>query len=418
MHIVLTGLNHRTAPLDLRERISFSRDQLPEALPILAERVGHGVILSTCNRTEVYTLADEPADAATEVRRFLSEYHDLDTELLASALYDSADIDAVRHLFRVASGLDSMIVGESEILGQVRGALTAASQHHSLLTPVSRLFHRAMRTGRRVRTETRLGQNPLSISYAAVDLVERVLGSLRGLKVMLVGAGEAGKLVAKALRTTGASELMIANRTAHRGDELARSLGGRAIPFAEVEPALGAADIVIVATEAPEYVLTRAGIEAAARDRDGRALFLFDLAVPRNIDPEAGQVQNVSLFNIDDLSSIAEENLEARKQATDDAERIVEEEAARFLSWWESLEAVPLINALRRQAERVRKGELDRALQSLPDISPEDAQVLDAMTRSIVNRLLHNPTISLKQQGGNGILKAARDLFRLWDDPR
>ena len=376
--ILLTGLNHKTAPLEIRESVSFSKEQLPDALPALAEQVGEGVILSTCNRTEVYTIGDEPAEAAGGIRRFVADYHGLSPHVVDAHLYDRTDVDAVRHLFRVTSGLDSMILGESEILGQVREALTAAAGSQSLRAPVSRLFHRAIRTGRRVREETEVGRNALSISSAAVHLAQRVLGDLSGLTVLLIGAGEAGQLVAKALRTTGAGDLMMANRTPERAEELARDMGGTAIPYDGLGPSMENADIVIAATEAPEYVLSRDSIASVASERHGRGLFLFDLAVPRNVAPEAAAIDGVSLFNVDDLSAIAEENLEGRKEAANDAETIVEEEVAHFMSWWESLEAMPIIRALREQAETIRKGELDRALHDMPDLSDRDAEALEA----------------------------------------
>jgi glutamyl-tRNA reductase len=415
VRILLTGLNHETAPLETRERVSFSKEQLSDALPLLAERVGEGVILSTCNRMEVYTVAEEPPEAAGEVRRFLAYYHGIDQQTLAPHLYDHTDADAVSHLFRVASGLDSMIVGESQILGQVRAALTAAAESQTLSSPLSRLFHRAIRTGRKVREETDVGRNALSMSYASVQLAQRVMGNLAGLRVLLIGAGEAGQMVAQALRATGAGDLMIANRTQERGEELAHSLGGRAVRLSEVGPSLASADIVIAATEAPDYVLTEDAIANANDDRHGRPVFLFDLSVPRNIEPRAGSIDGVSLFNIDDLSSIAEENLEGRKEAAAEAEKIVEGEVSRFIRWWDSLESVPLIKDLRQRAERIRKRELARALRSLQGLSPQDVEKLDAMTRSIINRLLHDPTISLKQRTGKAHLQAARDLFRLWD---
>ena len=416
MHILLTGVNHATTPLDVRERVAFSRHQIHEALPLLADQVGEGVILSTCNRTEVYTVSEAPSDAANRIRDFVADYHGLEPSLFAPHLYDRTDVEAVRHLFRVASGLDSMILGESEILGQVRSALTAAAETGSLGAPVSRLFHRAIRTGRRVRDETDVGRNALSVSYAAVGLAQRVLGDLRGLRVLLIGAGDAGQLVARALRTTGSSDLMIANRTVERGEEVARSLDGRAVDFSDLGPTLEAADIVITATEAPDYVLERGAVASAMGDRPDRPMFLFDLSVPRNIDPTAGSIDDVNLFNIDDLSSIAEENLEARREAAAEAEEIVEGEVVRFMSWWDSLEVVPLIRTLRQRAERTREAELARALRKLPNLSAEEIEALDAMTRSIINRLLHDPTVALKRGSGQSQIQAARDLFRLWDD--
>ena len=418
MRVLLTGLNHKTAPLDVREKVAFSKDQLSEALPLLAERVGQAVVLSTCNRTEVYAVADEPADTTEEVRRFVAGYHGLDPAVLAPHMYDLVDTEAARHLFRVSSGLDSMILGESQILGQVRGALTAASDSNSLKTPVSRLFHRAIRTGRRVREETDLGRNALSISFAAVQLCERVLRTLGGARVLLIGAGEAGQLVARALRTTGAGELVIANRTLERGQDVARELGGTAAPLSEIDQLLRDADIAIAATETPEYVLTAEAVQAAAEKRGDRSLLLFDLGVPRNIEPETADLENVSLFNIDDLSSIAEENLKERENAAGEAEQIVEDEVSRFMAWWDSLHAVPLIKELRAHADQIRTEELEKALRKVAELSSEDIEALDAMTRSIINRLLHNPTISLKQGNGDGQIHAARELFRLWGESR
>ena len=413
MRILLTGLNYKTASLDVRERVAFSREQLSEALPLLAAQVGDGVILSTCNRTEVYTVTEDAEAAAAGTRSFLSDYHQVEPSALGPSLYVHTDEDAVRHLFRVAAGLDSMILGEYEILGQLRSALTEASKAQSLGVPVSRLFHRAIRTGRRVRLESGVGRNPLSVSYAAVRLAQQAMGDLSGLAVLLLGAGEAGKLVARALRTTGVGELVIANRTEARGKELADELGGRSVPLRDAESVLGAADIVIAATEAPGYVLSREAIEGLAAARNGRGVFLFDLSVPRNIDPEAASIENVRLFNLDDLGSIAEHNLSERKEAAGEAEAIVEEDVARFMGWWSTLGAAPIIAALRAEADDIRTDELARALRKMGALSPDDAETLEAMTRSIVNRLLHNPTVSLKERTDEAHLRAAQDLFRL-----
>lgn len=412
LHILLVGLNHRTAPLEVREEVSFPRAKLLDALPRLKEKVGEGVILSTCNRTEVYTIAHSAARAASEVTYFVAEYHGLAPEALSPHLYEHTDAQAARHLFRVASGLDSMVLGEHQVLGQVRAALTAASQSGSLGVPLSRLFHGAIRAGRRVREETEISRNAISISYAGVQLAQRTLGGLSGLRVLLVGAGEAGQLVARALRPLGVCDLMVANRTRSRAEELARQLSGRTVPMSEVQRALVEADIVISATDAPEAVISRDMVQEAMLQRGQRVLFLFDLAVPRDIDPRAGELEGVRLFNIDDLSAIAEENLETRRQAVAEAEGIIEEELARFMKWWESLEALPVVKALHRQAEDIRRRELARALRKLSGLAPEQQEVVNALTRSIVRKLLHDPTIALKQ-GSSAQLQAARELFRL-----
>ena len=416
MQIFLVGLSHKTAPLEVLERVTFPKEQLPEALLLLKEQIGEGVILSTCNRTEIYCGAENPPGSAEQIVGLISETHGLAPDYLSRHTYIHENIDAVRHLFRVASGLDSMILGESQVLGQVRDALTAASESHSVEASLVGLFHAAIRTGRRVREETDVGRNALSISYAGVRLAQRVVGTLGGSRVLLIGAGEAGRLVANALRTVGVSELMIANRTSSRGEELAKSLGGITIPFDGIEATLGDADIVIAATDSPGFIITRDMVASAAQSRRTAPLFVFDLAVPRDVDPEVADLEGVKLFNIDDLSSIAEENPEERKRAATAAEAIVEDELGRFMRWWDSLNAVPIVKTLWQQAEDLRKRELGRALRDMPDLSEEHREVVEALTQSIVKKLLHEPTVFLKQRANKSQLDAVRDLFRLWDE--
>ena len=416
MRITLIGLNHKSAPLEVREQVSFSKSQLEEALPMLKDRVGESIILSTCNRSEFYAVGENPARIAEQVRLFIADYHGISVETISAHLYEYTDADAVRHLLRVASGLDSMIIGESQILGQVRDSLSAASDAQSVQTSLLGLFHAAVRTGRRVRDETDVGRNALSVSYAGVQLAQRTLGTLSGRRALLIGAGEAGQLVAKALRTVGIADLMIANRTLARAEDLTQSLGGRAIPFSEIESALGEADIVISATDSPEFVITTEMASSAVDGRREAPLFLFDLAVPRDVDPQVADLPGLRLFNIDDLFSIAEENLQERKLAALDAEAIVEDELVRFMAWWDSLDAVPIIKTLRQHAEELRIRELERALRKVPNLSDEQREVMDALTTSIVNKLLHDPIASLKQQTDKSQVQAARDLFRLWDD--
>jgi glutamyl-tRNA reductase len=417
LDILVVGLNHKSAPLEVLEKLSFSKEQLSSALSGLRDQVGESIILSTCNRTEIYAASDEPAETKQQIADFVAGFHGIDIEAITPHFYAYHGADAVSHLLGVASGLDSLIVGESQILGQVRDAMTVASETGSAQVPLVGLFHAAVRTGRRVREETEVGRNALSISYAGVQLAKRTLGSLEGLKVLLVGAGEAGRLVANALRTVGVGELVIANRTQSRGEELADSLGGSIVPFAELDEALGKADIAIAATDAPNYVITQDMVVAAVDRRGESPLFLIDLAVPRDIDPQVADLEGVKLFNIDDLSSIAEENLEARKRAAVHAETIVGDEVARFMKWWDSLDAVPIIKTLQRQAEEIRKRELDHALHDMPDIQSEHVAVVDALTRSIVKKILHDPTVFLRERADKSQLEAARDLFRLWEDP-
>lgn len=413
LHVVLVGLSHKTASLEIRERVSFSSQQLPNALASLSTRLEGGVILSTCNRTEIYTVSATPEIASTEIQEFLREFHNIDVNHISQYLYEQFDRNAVRHLFNVASGLDSMILGESEILGQIRNALTVAANNNTLDTFLSRLFHRAIRTGRQVRTNTQIGHNPTSTSSAAVKLTQQILGPLKGVTVMLVGAGEAGRLVAKALVSTGVEEIIIANRTHNRSVELAQSLGGKTITLDDSVGYLNKSDVVIVATESQRHIYSQNDIENAAKSRNRRPLFVFDLSVPRNVEPGAGSVDNVNLFNIDDLSSIAKANIEARQDYLEDAQSIIDEAVQSFLIWWDSLESMPIIKALRQQAELIRKEELKRAMENIPALSTTELNIIDSMTQSIVNRLLHNPTVSLKQSDQTDALKLAQDLFRL-----
>ena len=417
LDILVVGLNHKSAPLEVLEQVSFSKEQLPDALKRLQEQVGESVVLSTCNRTEVYTASETPAETSDRIASVLAGHRGMYVGEVTPHLYHQVGTDAVRHLLSVASGLDSLIVGESQILGQVRDALAAASESQSAHVPLVGLFHAAVRTGRRVREETDIGRNALSISYAGVQLAQRTLGSLQERTVLLVGAGEAGRFVANALRTVGVRDLVIANRTQARGQELADTLGGRVSPFSELSEALTEADIAIAATDAPEFVITWDMVESTLHDHGESPLFLIDLAVPRDIDPQVADLDGVKLFNIDDLSSIAEENLETRKRAAVQAETIVDDEVNRFTKWWDSLDAVPIVKTLQRQAEDIRKRELDHALRNMPELPSEQIEIVDALTRSIVKKILHDPTVFLRQEADKSQLQAARDLFRLWEEP-
>ncbi len=416
MHILLVGLSHRTAPIEVRDRVSFPGERLGEALSELQSRLGEAAILSTCNRTEVYAVTEDPGEAAMEAGGFLGRHGGSTAAEVRPYLYERVDAEAARHLFRVACGLDSMIVGESQILGQVRDSLGAASSSQTVQAPLVGLFHAAIRAGRRAREETEVGRNTLSVSYAGVRLAERALGTLRGLRALLIGAGEAGQLVARALRTAGIADLTLANRTLERGEDLAQSLGGRAVPFSDIGSALSETDIVISATDAPDFVMDRGAVASAVNGRE-RGLFLFDLAMPRDIDPHAAEVEGVRLFNIDHLAAIAEENLEGRRRAVAEAEEVVEQELSRFMTWWQGLGTAPVVRDLRQQAEDIRRRELARAMQRLGHLDAGDRLVVDALTQSIVNSLLHDPTSFIKQQAGRSQIDTVRDLFRLRGGP-
>lgn len=413
--ILLVGLSHKSAPLEVRESVSFLGSQLSQALPPLRDRVGEAVILSTCNRTEIYAVTDDTDAASDSVMRFVADYHELSLDSVAPHIYSRAGADAVRHLFSVAGGLDSMIVGESQILGQVRESLRAATEANAAKASSVRLFHNALRVGRRVRQETGIGRNPLSISYAGVRLAQRVLGNLSDKRALLIGAGEAGSLIARALRTVGIGDLMIANRTTERAQELASYLNGRVVPFDQIDDALIDADIALAATDSPSYIVTRR-TAAGLRRRADKPLFAFDLAIPRDIDPAITELGDVRLFNIDDLSAIAEENMAERRRAAADAEDIIAEEVAAFLKWWGSLDALPTIRAIRQEAEHIRQREFVKALDMLDGVSGRNRQVVEALTHSIVNKILHDPTASLRQGANKTQIRAARDLFRVEEE--
>ena len=379
---------------------------------MLSKQAGDSIIVSTCNRTEVYTATSTLEKTRENIVAFLTDYQGIKPHVLVPHLYQRHDEKGARHLFRVSAGLDSLILGESEILGQVRGALTASSEFHRVQVPLSRLFHGAIRTGRRARDETDISRNALSVSFAGVRLVQRQLGNLGSLKVLLVGTGEAGNLVAKALRSSGVGNLTMTNRTKDRSLRLARDLAAETVSFESLHQSLDSADIVITATEAPN-LLTKTDIDEAMRRRAKKPLFIMDLGMPRNVDPEAAEVSNVQLYNIDSLSAIAEENLQLRKAASKNVTRIVEEELSKFMSWWDSQEAVYAVKQLQERAEDIRLNELERALRKLVDLTPTQRKTVEALTKALTKKLLHDPSVTLRQPASQQHIKALRDLFKL-----
>ena len=412
MRILLLGVNHKTVPLDVREAVSLSKSKVIEALPMLQGIAGEAVALSTCNRTEIYVTASDEKKVSPRIEPLLSDFHGQPSETLSPQLIKSLDGCAARHMFKVANGLDSLIIGESEILGQVRESLTIASEAESVRSPLLGLFHSAVRTGHRTREETAISRNAMSASSAGVRLAKRMLGDLEGRRTLLIGAGA---LVARALRFAGVDELLIANRTRARSESLAEELTGAVVEFDDIASTLENVDIAILATDAPEFILSSQMVSESQRYAPAdRKLFIFDLALPRDVEPSVAHIPNVELFNIDDLSSIAEDNMNDRKRAAVEAEAIVEEEVQRFMRWWESLDAEPMVRELRIQAEDIRQQEIAQALKRLDSLDDEQCEVLQAMTRSLVNRVLHDPTKFLKNEADTSELDAARMLFHLY----
>ncbi|MBI2910016.1 MAG: glutamyl-tRNA reductase [Chloroflexi bacterium] len=417
MEIVVAGVNHKTASLAVREKLALGRDQLTEALSALCQYVPQGAILSTCNRAEVYAAADHHTLGVKNVRRFIFEYYRISPLEVADCLYTYSGEDAVRHLFRVASGIDSMILGESQILGQVRGALEEAEAAGALPFPLSNLFRHALRVGRTARGETAISRNSVSVSATAVALAKQIFGDITQCKVLVISMGEAGKLTAKTLKDSGVAEIVVTSRTFDRAAAMAEKLGGRAIALHHMGEALAECDIVISASGSPHFVLEPPLVREAMSGRE-RPLFLIDIAVPRDVDPDVKSISNVYLYDIDDLQAVSDANLREREGEVEKVEAIIDEEVVKFSSWWRSLDVVPTITALRRRAEAIRQSELRKTLPRLRDLSPVEQASVDAMTKAIVRKLLHDPTIFLKKhRKGTEYAQALRQLFDLGTAP-
>ena len=416
MQVSVLGVNHRTAPLEIRERLALTEEQLKPALEYLKKRNIEGVILSTCNRTEIYATFEDGSDSKQTLSQFLTDYYKLSGNELSGYTYFYEGPDAVAHLMRVSSGIDSQIIGETQVLGQVQRALVSASEAGTTNHPISRLFHSSLRTGRRARRETMISRHAVSISFAAVELARKFCGDLRDCTVLVISAGEAGKLTAKTLRDSGAKELIVTSRTYQNAVDLAEQLEGRPTPFSKMPAALADADIVISATASPSYVVDQKMALAAMAKRPERPLFMVDIAMPRDIDPQVASVPNLMLNNIDDLTDVSESNMAQRKKEIHKVEAIIKQESGKFMEWWETLDAVSTVAELQRRADEIRTAEIERTMKRMADLTPEQRERIDAMTKAIVRRMLHHPIISIKEGGSSkGHIQSARNLFRLND---
>jgi len=416
--ICAVGINYSTTPISVRERVSIPKGQMQDALASLRNYVSKGVILATCNRTEVYAVDDDSHSAEQSIREFLKDWASLSEDELAPYLYAHHNYKAMRRLSKISAGLYSMILGEHEILGQVRQALEDAEKAQMVNQPLRRLFQSAISTGRRVRDETNISRNALSVSSVAVDLAAKVTGDIHNCKVLLIGAGEAGKLVVRALAQRGVSQISVTSRSLKSAQELASVLGGKAIDINEMRTEIAAADIVISCTGSPHYVIHREFVENAMSARPDRSLVIVDIAVPRDAEPEIGQIEGVFLYDIDDLNDVLGVNRDEREQEVAAALAIITAELEHLLSWWQTLEMQPTIRALMQMAESVRQQQLNLTLKKLPPLSPEQQDNLEAMTKSIINKVLQNPIQCLRDNGHqNGdFVQVVRDLFAL-DEP-
>lgn len=417
----MVGVNFKTAPVEIRESLAVPAANVAAALSRLSSLdLSESVLISTCNRTEVYALAESAGEAEEALSEYLARLAEAaDVKSLRPHIYRHRDLQAVTHLFRVACGLDSMVVGETQILGQVRDAYRDATTANTVGKVMHQLFEQAIAVGKRAQSETRIGQAAVSVSYAAVELAKKVFRALAGRRCMAIGAGETAKLTVRHLQASGVKEIVIANRTLERAESLAREISGTAVSFAQIPEQLKQVDVVISSTGSPGYVLTRPMVAEAIRHRRGRPIFLFDIAVPRDIDPEVAMLEGAFLYNIDDLQAVVNANLQERANEARMAERIIEEEIARFRSWLATQVVVPTIRKLREKVESIRRDEVSRALGRLPDLTERERAVIEAMTVTLVNKILNEPTQQLKGMADEGAADQAIDtVSRLFDLPR
>ena len=411
--LTMVGVSHRNAPLTVRERFAIPGDAQPAVREAVARGFGAGAIVATCNRLELYVPGDFPP---ARLARFLCEAAGVDLDLGERYLLPRRDDEAVRHLYAVAAGIDSMVLGESEILGQVRGAFSATVAAGADTALLSRLFHTAIRVGRRARAETEIGRHAISISSIAAQQARALLPELASASVLVVGAGEAGRLAAAALVDHGIGSITVSNRTAARAEALAEELGGRSVPYEDLATALAGADVVIAATDAPEPVLSAGRVASAVARREGSPMLIVDIGVPRAAEPAVAAVRGVTYRDIDDLQEIAAAHAQTRAAEVEAVTALVEEETGRFLEWWAQLRIVPTIAALTERAEQLRRGELAKTLRRL-DVTPAQHEQLEAMTRALVRQILHDPIATLRERGDRDVyVDAVRELFRL-DEP-
>lgn len=417
MHLTLVGLSHKTAPIEIREKLTFPAHVQSAALAALTSRddIAEAVILSTCNRTEIYAVATSE-DGSDAVIDFLCDFHGLDKHELVRYLYVVDSHAVVKHLFRVVSSLDSMVVGEAQVLHQVKEAYDHSCEAGSAQRLFHRLFRQSFEVGKRVRTETAIGESAVSISYAAVELAKKVFDTLEGRTVLVVGAGKMSELTAKHLVSHGVKSVLVANRTWERAVELAEKFEGTAIPYEQLFERMREADIVISSTSAPHYVIGKEQVSAVMRGRR-TPLFFIDIALPRDVDPTVNDLAGAFVYDIDDLNGVVQSNLEERMQEAKRAETIIDEELAVFEAWIESLSVVPTIAAIRAAAEQVRTDEYAKAVKRLGSLSEKDLATVEALTQAIVSKMLHGPTARLREAAGEkdgyAYVESARLLYGL-----
>lgn len=421
MKFSITGVNHKSAPVEVRERLAFDEHAIGEALQELKRRPGfdEGMILSTCNRVEIAVTCDDNLAEVNAVDQFIADTRHVDRGWVVPYLYRYQDRDAIRHLFRVASSLDSMVVGEPQILGQLKSAYALAKQHGSVNGFLDTLVTRAFSVAKRVRSETAIGANAVSVSYTAVELAREIFGSLKGKKVIVVGAGKMSEAAARHLHRSGVSQIFVTNRTRERAEEMAKLFDGKIVDYTAFVGFLHEVDIVIASSGAPHYILTKNDMRKVIEARRNRPMFLIDIAVPRNIEPTANELDNVFLYDIDDLQRVVDSNVKGRMKEAAEAETIIAEEVDRMVTRLQSREVVPTIVSLQEQLESMRVNEIARMRKKFGALSPEQEEALEALTRSIINKIAHGPISELRKQAsapeGRYFVTTIRKVFRLGD---
>lgn len=410
MNFQLIGVNHNSAPLDVRERLAIPEAQLPDAIRTLVQQPGvdEGMVLSTCNRVEVLTSTRQGSD----LREFLRSYFGVSPDALHSHIYEFQQRDAVRHVFRVASSLDSMVVGEPQILGQVKEAYAIARGMGAVHSALEALLSRAFAVAKRVRTETAIGSSSVSISAVAVQLAQKIFGALNDKTVYVVGAGKMAELAARHLIGNGVGTVYFSNRTHERAVQMAEAFGGQAVPFDQLHDTANRADIVLTSTGATEPLFRREHGERLLSKRRNRPMFFIDIAVPRNVDPEMNRLDGMFVYDVDDLQAVASSNSAERKKEAERAEEIIELEVERFATRMKSLAVVPTILSLQEQCETIRQAEMDRIRGKLGKLTPEQEAAIDAMTRGIVNKLLHTPITTLKSTAAEPEAATIHEIIR------
>ncbi|MDP1511362.1 glutamyl-tRNA reductase [Paenibacillus sp. CMAA1739] len=413
MHIVVVGLNYRTAPVEVRERFTFAEQDLPKALEQLklTKSVLEGVVVATCNRTEIYVVVDRLHMCGYFIRSFMEQWFGIPRDQFTQHLYIYEDEQAIRHLFRVTCGLDSMVIGETQILGQVKNAFLQAQSQKITATWFNMLFKQAVTLGKRAHSETSIGESAVSVSYAAVELGKRIFGMFTDKKVLILGAGKMSELTVKHLYSGGAAEVIVANRTLSRAEDLASKFNGTPVTMEEGINRLADVDIVISSTGAQGYILDRSRVEASMKRRQSRPLFMIDIAVPRDLDPAIGDLQNVFLYDIDDLEGIVESNLEMRRTEAAKIEHMIEDELSEFYQWLKTMGVRPVIRALQEKAESIHQDTLESLFNKLPELDERQRKVISRLTKSMLNQMMHDPINRVKEMAVQKQGSEALDMF-------